>query len=171
MRDDHRKTLVFIAVSVCAAVITLIALRSALWSTPPWDMSQPYSPPHTEADYPPSFVQGRKQLFVWSAPLLCLSSAVAGVFLARSFYAGSTYLGRTAAVAMAWPALVFPFVGYFGLFALVFIPLAIVLGFAVAVQAVLERNRIVDLWVVLPNGFWSVLLFVFYLAWDGVYGD
>jgi hypothetical protein len=165
MRD--RKTPVLIASSVCAAVITLIALRWALWSTPPW----PYFPPHNEANYPSYFVQARQELFVWSAPILCLSSAVAGAFLARSFYAGSPYLGRAAAVAMAWPALAFPFVGYFGLFALVFVPLAMVLGFAVAVRAVLEPNRVVDLWVLIPNGFWSVLLFVFYLKWDGVYGD
>ena len=74
-------------------------------------------------------------------------------------------------IAMAWPAVAFPFVGYIGTFALVFIPIAMVLGFAVVMRTVLERNRLVDLWVLLPNGVWSVLLFVFSLAWDGVYGD
>jgi hypothetical protein len=118
MRD--RKKPVLIAVAVCAAVITLIALRSALWSTPPW----PHLSAQSEANYPSYFVEARQKLFAWAAPILCLSSAVAGGFLARSFYAGGPYLGRAAAVAMAWPALAFPFVGYIGLFALVFIPLA-----------------------------------------------
>ena len=72
---------------------------------------------------------------------------------------------------MAWPAMVFPLVGYFGLFAFVFISIAVALGSAVVIQALLRRIAVVELWTLLPNGVWSVLLFVFSLAWDGVYGD
>jgi len=70
-----------------------------------------------------------------------------------------------AAVSMAWPAVVFPFVGYFGSFSLVFIPLAMVLGFAVVVQAVLERERLVDLWVCCRMA--SGLFFCWCFVWLG----
>ena len=49
--------------------------------------------------------------------------------------------------------------------------IAVALGSAVVIQALLRRIAVVELWTLLPNGVWSVLLFVFSLAWDGVYGD
>lgn len=168
---DNRKVIVLVAVSICAAVVTYIALRSALWSTPPWSMAQPYSPPHTEADYPSSFVEGRAQLFMWSAPLLCLSSALAGWFLVRSFYPGGPKLSRSAALSVAWPAVAFPLVGYFGLYAIVFAGVGIVAALIVVVQVALGRIRGGDLWILLPNSVWCILLYVFSLASDGVYGD
>src|SRR5262249_22221519 len=115
------KVVVLVVASIGAAVLTFVTLRSALWSQPPWSMAQPYSPSNTEADYCAWFIEARHNLFVSFGAFLCLSSAVAGGFLARSFYAGSPKLSRSAAISMAWPAVVFPFVGYFGMFAFLFI--------------------------------------------------
>jgi hypothetical protein len=165
------KVAVLVLASIGAAVLTFVTLRSALWSQPPWSMAQSYSPPHTEADYPTSFIEARQNLFVSFAPFLCLSSAIAGGFLARSFYAGSPILSRAAAISMAWPAFVFPFVGYFGLFAILFIGIPVVLVAAVLVTAWRSRCGSLDLWTPLANALWSALLYVFSLSWDGVYGD
>jgi len=167
----NRHIVIILVVSVCAATLTYVALRAALWSTPPWSMAQQYSPPHTEADYPNWFVQGRAQLFAWSAPLLCLSSALAGVFLARSFVTASSTISRSAALSVAWPAVAFPLVGYFGLAAVLFVGLAVLGAIAVLVQVLRRRIGAHALWILIPNGAWSILLFVFALSWDGVYGD
>jgi len=134
-------------------------------------MGQPYSPPHTEADYPEWFVQGRQKLLVSFAPLLCLSSAIAGAFLVRAFYGGNAMLSRPAAISMAWPTLVFPLVGYFGMFAIMFVGIAVAAVLVVFVTTWRKRRGVLDPLTVLPNVIWSVLIFVFSLAWDGVYGD
>jgi hypothetical protein len=72
---------------------------------------------------------------------------------------------------MAWPAFVFPFVGYFGMFAFLFIGIAIVLVATVLVTSWRNRGGALDVWTPLANGLWSFRLFVFSRAWDGVYGD
>jgi hypothetical protein len=72
---------------------------------------------------------------------------------------------------VAWPDLVFPAVGYFGMFAILFIAFAIFAAVAVTIQAARRQTGVHDLWILLPNGFWAVLLWRFSGAWFGVYGD
>jgi hypothetical protein len=134
-------------------------------------MGQPYSPPHTEKDYPAWFVEARQQLFAWSALLLCLSSAFAGAVFVRSFYAGSSQLSRVAALSVSWSIAAFPLVGYFGLGAIIFAALAILAAGVVLVQVLRKRIASSDSWTLIVNGLWAVLLYVFSVSWFGVYGD
>jgi hypothetical protein len=168
---NGKALLITVFVSTCAAVGVYIAFHKALWSVPPWPLQQPYSPPYTEADFPSSFIEGRHQLFISFVPFFCISSAVAGGFLVRSFYGGTSKFSRVAALSVAWPALVFPIVGYFGLFAFLFIAFVVLAAVAIGIQALRRRLGLYDVWTLLPNGLWATLLWTFSGAWFGVYGD
>jgi hypothetical protein len=134
-------------------------------------LQQSYSPKYTEADFPSSFTQGREDLFRSFVVFLCLSSAIAGGFLVRSFYPGTPNLSRGAALCLAWPALVFPLVGYFGMFAFLFSAFAIGTAVFMAIQGARGRLAAHDVWTLVPNGFWAILVWIFSAAWFGVYGD
>ena len=168
---DRKALVLGVLVSTCSAAGVVLAFHSALWSVPPWDLQQPYSPAHTEAVFPSWFVEERQILFASFVPFLCVSSAIAGWFLARAFNRGTPRLSRVAAWCAAWPALVFPLVGYFGLFAFLFIAFPVVAAVTIGVQAARQRLGECDVWVLLPNGAWAILLWTFASAWFGVYGD